>query len=664
MLIQLETQYAKPKPRSVFYSYSHKDEDLRDELDTHLKLLKREGFISTWHDRKISPGNEWDHVINESLNTAEVILFLVSQNFLASEYCRDIEMRRAMERYEKREAIVIPIILKPCVWTSEPFAKLQALPKNCRPLVEWPDTGFARESEELRAMMVNLIYPRLPSVKNEGHHGQWVMKLRSRPGVDRETHARQVVARLREFTEDFTINLLATASTQIADGEKIAMGLMLILTGTPEAFSKISAAQDKGHLVEEVDNGIVSFYAILGATVQGSSTVGGAVDIPNIEDEDLVLRPGRKVETAKLVGLLLPEAEQEEANLSFVTDLGNTASKGDDARRAEDQTLSEYFYTSLVLKNELQWVNLSAYESDRMLPPELSGTSMGKNLLSQDCMLKRLTASFMHPDSPIGREYWNAVYAEARRLFGTSKLPFRSFQKVWVRASKADVYSGTRSRDKLMTGLTASFPPNATFAFLVASDLEVVCEEDLVAKCHGNGTGCDTSGTDFTLDLFRKIVLPRLKEEVNGGEHFAEIRKIYSAEILATWLKKSQQVIKSEKLRKFVNCGDTTAKVVLRSVVPLLPDKGAAVQVAAGPSVAEKKEHAGPVEHATPHAPAFKISENVEYFAQYVRLFKDGVFRCARSETGDAPDERVIRVYFSGAIDFRNLPDVIKVVER
>src|SRR5271165_259640 len=155
MLIQLETQYAKPKPRSVFYSYSHKDEDLRDHLDTHLTLLKREGFISTWHDRKITPGDEFDHVINESLNTSDVILFLVSPHFLASQYCRDIEIRRAMERYENREAIVIPIILKPCVWTSEAFAKLQVLPKNCRPLVEWPDTGFARVAEDLRTMMVS-----------------------------------------------------------------------------------------------------------------------------------------------------------------------------------------------------------------------------------------------------------------------------------------------------------------------------------------------------------------------------------------------------------------------------------------------------------------------------------------------------------------------------
>jgi len=349
MLIQLETQYAKPKPRSVFYSYSHKDEDLRDELDTHLKLLKREGFISTWYDRGIPPGDEWDHVINKNLNTAEVILFLVSQNFLASEYCRDIEMRRAMERYEKHEAIVIPIILKPCVWTSEPFAKLQALPKNCRPLVEWPDTGFARVSEELRTMMVSLIYPRLLGDGSEGQHGNWIMKLKGRPDVDNEMRAQHVVSKIREFTEDYSIKLLATSTTQVADGEKTNLGLMLILSGTPEAFTKLSTAQEEGHLAEVVGEEGISFYVVRGATVQGSSSVGESIDLSSIEDEDLVLRPGRKLGGATLKGLILPESESEGPR--FITYMGKLGFQDEDAKRADYQQLSDYFKTCLVSCN-------------------------------------------------------------------------------------------------------------------------------------------------------------------------------------------------------------------------------------------------------------------------------------------------------------------------
>ena len=116
-------------------------------------------------------------------------------------------------------------------------------------------------------------------------------------------------------------------------------------------------------------------------------------------------------------------------------------------------------------------------------------------------------------------------------------------------------------------------------------------------------------------------------------------------------------ILYAEINRKLVDSGKTTTKFTITGVAPLCPDKSVP-----GQNVSEKKEEARPVEHATPNAAAFRIPENVEFYAQYIRLFKDGVFRCARSEAGDAPDERVIRVYFSGAVDFRNLSDVIKCV--
>ncbi|MGI2906654.1 TIR domain-containing protein [Tolypothrix sp. VBCCA 56010] len=130
-------------PVKVFFSYSHKDEVLRDELATHLSLMKRQGVIEAWHDREITAGAEWANAIDDNLNAADIILLLVSANFLASDYCYDIEMQRAMERHEAREARVIPIILKPTDWSDAPFAKLQALPKNAKPITTWQDQDEA-----------------------------------------------------------------------------------------------------------------------------------------------------------------------------------------------------------------------------------------------------------------------------------------------------------------------------------------------------------------------------------------------------------------------------------------------------------------------------------------------------------------------------------------
>jgi internalin A len=122
----------KNKAIRLFYSYSHKDEALRDELETHLKLLQRQGLIEPWHDRRIAPGQEWKGEIDRNLERADIILLLVSADFIASDYCYDIEMTRALERYEAKEAQVIPIILRDCSWHSAPFGKLQALPKDAK----------------------------------------------------------------------------------------------------------------------------------------------------------------------------------------------------------------------------------------------------------------------------------------------------------------------------------------------------------------------------------------------------------------------------------------------------------------------------------------------------------------------------------------------------
>src|SRR5437762_917707 len=98
----------------LFFSYSHKDEGLRDQLEIHLAMLKRQGFIETWHDRRISAGEILDHAVSENLESADIILLLVSPDFLASDYCYDREMMRAMERHEAGLSAVIPVILRPC----------------------------------------------------------------------------------------------------------------------------------------------------------------------------------------------------------------------------------------------------------------------------------------------------------------------------------------------------------------------------------------------------------------------------------------------------------------------------------------------------------------------------------------------------------------------
>jgi len=128
---------------SLFFSYSHKDEDLRNELEVHLSALKRQGVISTWHDRRITAGTEFDGAIDQNLDSADVILLLVSPDFINSDYCYKTEMERAMERHKSGDARVIPVILRPCDWHDLKFGKLLATPTDGKPVMKWPDKDEA-----------------------------------------------------------------------------------------------------------------------------------------------------------------------------------------------------------------------------------------------------------------------------------------------------------------------------------------------------------------------------------------------------------------------------------------------------------------------------------------------------------------------------------------
>ncbi|MGF1514065.1 MAG: TIR domain-containing protein [Elainellaceae cyanobacterium] len=130
-------------PIEVFISYSHKDDALQEELVTHLSSLRRQGKITAWHDRAVEAGAEWETQIRKKLESAQIILMLISPAFMASDYCYDIEMQRAMARHDEGTARVIPIILRPCDWKDSPFSRLKAMPEDGKPVTQWGDRDSA-----------------------------------------------------------------------------------------------------------------------------------------------------------------------------------------------------------------------------------------------------------------------------------------------------------------------------------------------------------------------------------------------------------------------------------------------------------------------------------------------------------------------------------------
>lgn len=143
----------------LFISYATEDENLRKELDKHLTSLKRQDVIETWHDRMISLGTDREEEIDKNLNTADLILLLVSADFLASDYRYEKEMQRAIELHNQDVADVIPIILRPCDWETAPFSNLKALPialgeNKPKPVIKWVsrDEAFEQIAKAIRGV--------------------------------------------------------------------------------------------------------------------------------------------------------------------------------------------------------------------------------------------------------------------------------------------------------------------------------------------------------------------------------------------------------------------------------------------------------------------------------------------------------------------------------
>ena len=146
------------KPLNVFISYAHEDDFIREDLCTHLSPLIKDGLINSWSDREITAGTNWAGTIDNRLESADIILLLISANFINSKYCYDVEMKRALERHEAGTARVIPVIIRPCDWKGLPFGKLNALPLSGEPIqvANNLDRALTQISQELRKIVQEL----------------------------------------------------------------------------------------------------------------------------------------------------------------------------------------------------------------------------------------------------------------------------------------------------------------------------------------------------------------------------------------------------------------------------------------------------------------------------------------------------------------------------
>ena len=129
---------------NVFISYAHKDEEFRRELQAHLRLMERQGLYKCWHDREITAGTDWKEQISQNLREADIVILLVSSDFLNSDYCYDVEMKAALDAHRSGRSLTIPVIVRSVAnWEDSPFGSLQALPTDAKPVSTWDNRDSA-----------------------------------------------------------------------------------------------------------------------------------------------------------------------------------------------------------------------------------------------------------------------------------------------------------------------------------------------------------------------------------------------------------------------------------------------------------------------------------------------------------------------------------------
>lgn len=224
-----------------------------------------------------------------------------------------------------------------------------------------------------------------------------------------------------------------------------------------------------------------------------------------------LLASGPKVLPPMIRGMVINQADPLKFN--FLLEQG-TAQISQEELQKEAETSIKYFLASLAVPDEDQWVNLSPQEKDRIIPDAFGRTEMGRDLLAEDYVLKQLASSMLFPENGLGKAFWDKVYALAAEKYHGQDININNFNRVWIAPAEAQVWEHDGK------------------VVILKSRLKVMLESDYLAKAQD-------PADEGVNNIMRDILIPALEKEVNEGEHFARLRQIYSAMILAAWYKET-----------------------------------------------------------------------------------------------------------------------------
>ncbi|MDO8675358.1 MAG: hypothetical protein Q7K71_04495 [Candidatus Omnitrophota bacterium] len=288
----------------------------------------------------------------------------------------------------------------------------------------------------------------------------------------------------------------------------------------------------------------------------------------------------------------------------FIIHKGDSNLAGQE-KQEEYKKLIKYFLASLAVPDENQWVNLSPYEKDRIIKDDFGKTEMGRDLLSQDYLLKQITASLIYPEQGLGQKFWDKVYEQAFKQYGNTNIRVNTFNKVWIVPDNAVIYE------------------KGNTAYVLKNHLKVMLEEDYLALNKNTilspSVGRVREGGDKQVNalgsqIVREVILPALEKEVNEGKNFAMLRQVYSGMILAAWYKRA---LKESLLGKIYADKAKLKGMEYTSVIP------------AKAGIQSKDDIEG-------------------IYQRYLQAFKKGVYNYIKEDTDKYTKQVIPRKYFSG----------------
>ncbi len=509
---------SEKKEISIFISYAHQDEKYRNQLELHLGFLKKSKLIKSWHDRKIMPGQEWQKEIDNQLNLADIILLLITPAFASSAYCWDVEVKRALERRGQGDTLVVPVIIQPVVgWEDTPLGKLQALPKNAKAVTLWKNhnEAFYNIAEGLREILKDQGV--VASVEPDWRY--WYLELDEV---------------LDDFSEERIVAVTAQLS-EVANSDKLeyvnsSHGTVdLLYRSTQDVFEELKASYSAGKLQDRIEYTIKGLRLDPGAVMRIESRI-----VHNEYQSKIHYLPemfgGRSLEEGfpPLVGgISFPLNNPLQIGFSLLTDASKEIPT--EKEQAELQVrLGRYLNTFLVLSGEYINVTLTPMDEYCGLPKLLRNTELGRDMLSQDVVLKHYVASQLHPSTAHGKAFWDEV---DNLVVGHQAI--ESCFRVWILPDNA----GVREKTEDIYGHVT----------LEKLGLKVMCEADydtlqqfrqLKEK---NPTFSRSINRDQKIvEIFKRLIIPIIQQEVSTGPRFGLLRQILSILIIAKWIMESK----------------------------------------------------------------------------------------------------------------------------